>query len=211
MNHLEYIEFLKKKIYDKFNEMAPAEKALERYQHSIGVMNAASKMAFIYSDGDEDFIKKCEIAGILHDYAKFFGKEDYEELALKHHVDFLYDKNYERVYHGYYGYLALIDDFDIHDMDILNAVKNHIMGSGNMSLIEEIIYVADFIEEGRTEEDIPILKPLRALALNGKLKEAVAFESKHLIEHLIKMDNPIHPISLECYNGYIKYLIKEGF
>ena len=104
----------------------------------------------------------------------------------------------------------MIDDLNINDSDILNAVKNHIMGRSEMSLIEEIIYVADLIEEGRTEEEIPILRPLRKLALGGKLKEAVAFESKHVISHLINRNIVVNSLSLDCYNGYIKYLKKEG-
>ena len=209
MNHLEYIEYLKKAIYDKFMKMAPVDKALERYNHSIGVMNMAGKMAFIYNN-DEEFIKKCEIAGILHDYAKFYTIDDYKELTKKHNVDFSFGIDSFRVFHGYYGYLALIDELNITDPDILNGVKNHIMGTKNMSLIEEIIYVADLIEEGRSEEEIPILRPLRSLALGGKLKEAVAFEAKHVISHLVQKNIPVNPISLECYNGYIKYLQKEG-
>ncbi|MBO4667138.1 MAG: bis(5'-nucleosyl)-tetraphosphatase (symmetrical) YqeK [Bacilli bacterium] len=209
MNHLEYIELLKKKLYDNFMASTSREKALERYHHSLGVMNMAGQMAFMYHN-DEEFIKKCEIAGILHDYAKFFKREDYEKLTKEYHVEFCFDKDYERVYHGYYGYLALIRDFDIHDEDILNAVKNHIMGRSNMTLIEKIIYVADLIEEGRTEVEIPILKPLRDLVLKGKLDEGVAFEAKHVVSHLINKNIPIHPVSLETYNYYIKYLIKEG-
>ena len=209
MDHLEYIEYLKKAVFTKFSSMTTFEKAEERSNHSIGVMNIAGKMAFIYNN-DEEFIKKCEIAGILHDYAKFYSIDDFKALTKKHNVDFNLDLESYRVFHGYYGYLALIDDLNITDSDILMAVKNHIMSRSEMTLIEEIIYVADLIEEGRTEEEIPILRPLRKLALGGKLKEAVAFESKHVISHLINKNIVVNSLSLDCYNGYIKYLKKEG-
>ena len=211
MNHNEYLVFLKNKLHDKFYNHTSFEKAEERFNHSLGVMKMAKHLASIYKKDDEDFANKCEIAGLLHDYGKFLTKDDYISLTKKYHIDFSYDLNYVRVYHGYYGYLAVIDDLGIHDNDILKAIKNHIMGSKEMTLIEEIIYVSDLIEEGRDEELIPILVPLRELALSGKLKEAVAFESKFVVKHLIDKNIPVHPVSLECYNGYVKYLNKEGF
>lgn len=211
MNHNEYVKELTNKLHDKFFSSATEEKAMERFNHSLGVKDMAMKLASIYKPNDISFKEKAEIAGLLHDYAKFLTEEDYNRLTKKYHIDFSYDKDYERVYHGYYGYLALIDELDIHDEEILNAVKNHIMGQENMSLLEEIIYVGDLIEMGRREEDIPILHDLRELALNGKLKEAVAFEAKHVVSHLIRKNIPVSVKSLECYNGYVKYLKKGDF
>ena len=209
MNHLEYIEHLKNKLHDKFFNNAPIDKANERFTHSLGVMKIAKEMASLYKPNDEDFYHKCEIAGLLHDYGKFLSRTQYEELTKKYHIDFEYKEEYRQVYHGYYGYLAVIDELGIHDDDIIKGIKNHIMGAQNMGLLEKIIYVSDLIEEGRSEDEIPILKPLRNLALSGKLDQAVAFESKHVIEHLVSRNIPVHPVSLECYNSYIKYLKKE--
>lgn len=209
MNHNEYIEYLKNKLMDNFLSRASVSKANERYLHSLGVAMMARTLAGIYAPHDEDFANKCEIAGILHDYGKFFTRSDYEELTKDNNIDFNYEEDYRQVYHGYYGYLALKRDLGIDDEEILMAVRNHIMGAPIMSLIEEIIYVSDLIEEGRSEEEIPILKPLRELALSGNLKKAVAFESKHVIEHLLKMNIKVNNISLDCYNGYCKYLKEE--
>ena len=95
---------------------------------------------------------------------------------------------------------------DVEDIDILNSIENHIMGAPDMSLLEKIIYVGDLIEMGRNEKEIPILKPLRDLALNGKLDEAVALESKHVLSHLVNCNIPVSPNSLATYNYYVKYL-----
>ena len=186
------------------------DKAMERFNHSLGVMKMAGRLALIYRPNDLEFHNKCEIAGLLHDYGKFYKVQDYLELTKVNNIDFKYDAVYNQVYHGYYGYLGVKRDLKINDNDILMAIRNHIMGAPLMSLIEEIIYVADLIEEGRNEIDIPIVKPLRKLALDGNLKEAVAFEAKHVVSHLIDRNIPIHPESLGCYNGYIKYLKKEN-
>ena len=210
MNHEEYIEYLKKKVHDKFFSSASESKANERYIHSLGVSKVAGTLASIYKPGDESFKEKCEIAGILHDYGKFLNRDDYYILTKRHHIDFEYNDDYRLVYHGYYGYLAVSDDLGIHDKEILNAIKNHIMGAQVMTLIEEIIYVGDLIEENRNVKDIPIVEELRDLAFNGKLKAAVALESQHTIMHLSEKMIPINPLSLDCYNGYIKYLKEEN-
>ena len=206
MNHLEYINYLKEELKKNFYSRTSFEKADERYYHSLGVAKMAKTLALIYRPNDDEFSNKCEIAGILHDYGKFFRREEYEDLTKEYNVKFNYDDASRNVYHGYYGYLAIKRDLNINDEEILLAVRNHIMGAKEMSLIEEIIYVSDFIEEGRSEKEIPILIPLRDLALNGKLKEAVALESKFVIKYLISKNAVINPISLECYNGYNKYL-----
>lgn len=211
LNDPAYLEYLKNKLHDKFFNNANFDKAKIRYDHSIGVMNMAKRLAIIYNPNDEDFIRKAEIAGILHDYAKFLKEEDYNRLTKKYHIDFHYDQDYERVYHGFYGYLDVLDELEIDDKDILNAIKNHIMGAPDMTLLEKIIYVGDLIEMGRKETEIPILKPLRDLALSGKIDEAVAFESKHVIEHLIKCNNPVSVESLKTYNYYVKYLKGVNF
>ena len=209
MNHLEYINYLKEKLLDNFKSHTSNDKAMERFNHSLGVAKMAIKLANIYRPNDIEFQNKCEIAGLLHDYGKFYTAKEYEDLTKENEISFSYDSDYSQVYHGYYGYLGVKRDLNITDKEILMAIRNHIMGAKVMSLIEEIIYVSDLIEEGRNEHDIPILLPLRELALSGNLKQAVALEAKHVISHLVNKNIPVHPVSLECYNGYIKYLKKE--
>ena len=206
LNDPNYIEYLKNKIHDKFYNSADSTKAEIRYLHSLGVKDMAVMLAKMYKPDDLEFIKKAEIAGLLHDYAKFLTEDDYNKLTKKYNIDFVFDKNYERVYHGYYGYLLVKEELEIEDIDILNSIKNHIMGAPDMSLLEKIIYVGDLIEMGRNEKEIPILKPLRDLALNGKLDEAVALESKHVLSHLVNCNIPVSPNSLATYNYYVKYL-----
>ena len=211
LNDDNYIEYLKTKLHNKFYNSTNEKKAKIRYEHSLGVMAMAKRLALIYKGDDANFVRKAEIAGILHDYAKFLTEDEYNKLTKKYHVEFSYDKDYERVYHGYYGYLAVLDELGIDDTEILNAIKNHIMGAPDMTLLEKIIYVGDLIEEGRSELEIPILYPLRDLALNGKLDEAVALESKHVLSHLVKCNIPVSVESLKTYNYYVKYLKGEDF
>ena len=97
---------------------------------------------------------------------------------------------------------------------IVSNKQKDIIDNANIDAIKDLngfFNVGDLIEMGRKETEIPILKPLRDLALSGKIDEAVAFESKHVIEHLIKCNNPVSVESLKTYNYYVKYLKGVNF
>ena len=71
--------------------------------------------------------------------------------------------------------------------------------AAKMSLLDKIIYVADYIEPGRV---FPGVKEARELALID-LDEAVAFETKHTLAHLIEQEQQIYPKTIETYNRWV--------
>lgn len=68
-----------------------------------------------------------------------------------------------------------------------------------MSLLDKIIYVADYIEPGRSFPDV---KEAREIAMID-LDEAVAFETKHTLAHLIAQEIKIYPKTIETYNHWV--------
>ena len=74
-----------------------------------------------------------------------------------------------------------------------------------MSLLDKVLYVADYIEPNR---DFPGVTEARIIA-SQSLDQAVAFETAQTIAHLAKKGIPIHPQTLETYNGYV-YFLKEN-
>lgn len=206
MEHTEYIEHLKKIVFDKFNKQTNQERANERYIHSIGVSEMACRLADILKPGDIDFAHKCEIAGLLHDFAKFDSKERLLELNNKYHTNIDFDDNFRHVYHGYIGYLSVLDELKIYDVDILKAIKNHVMGKANMSLIEEIIYISDYIELNRDDNETKNYSVVREIALSGNIKKAVAQEALAVIDYVNFKNRPLNKVSLETYDYYKKYL-----
>ena len=68
-----------------------------------------------------------------------------------------------------------------------------------MTKLDQIVYVADYIEENR---DFPGVKTARILALTN-LKEAVAFETSHTLAHLIANEKTIYPAAIETYNTWV--------
>ena len=112
-----------------------------RYNHCVNVSKEAVKLAKRYG-GDEE---KAAIAGILHDITKEMPKEEQLQIMLDSGI-ILDDiqKNAPKLWHGISGSVYIKNHLDIDDEDILNAVCYHTTGRAGMSLLEKIIFVADF-------------------------------------------------------------------
>ena len=118
-----------------------------RYQHILGVMQMAKVLAA--RNGVD--VAEAEVAALLHDVAK---EQDISQtktmLQLKGESDYL---NYDEfIWHGPMGAIVAADVMGITNENILNAIKFHVTGRARMSELEKIIFIADYIEPGRTYE-----------------------------------------------------------
>lgn len=100
------------------------------------------------------------------------------------------------------GIYKIQEDLQICDPDILKAVAIHTVGAKDMSLLDKILYVADYIEEGR---DFPLVDQARHIA-NENLDKAVAFEAVNTVAYLASKAVPIYPQTIETYNAFCHYL-----
>ncbi|MCD0153303.1 HD domain-containing protein, partial [Streptococcus agalactiae] len=94
------------------------------------------------------------------------------------------------------------EDLAIKDQDILAAIAKHTVGSAQMSTLDKIVYVADYIEHNR---DFPGVEEARELA-KVDLNKAVAYETARTVAFLASKAQPIYPKTIETYNAYIPYL-----
>ena len=127
-----------------------------RYQHSLGVEAMATELATIHGAD----IEKAAFAGRYHDIAKYFDVEKTNQYIHKYGIDTRYLGN-TALAHSKIAAAILENEYGVVDEDILNAVKSHTTGRVGMSLLEEIVYVADAIEDNR---NYPELKELQAEA-----------------------------------------------
>lgn len=130
----------------------------KRYIHSLGVEKMAVRLATIHGAD----IEKAGFAGRYHDIAKCFSKERMNECIRKYKLPEEYIDN-PALAHSKVAAEILSNEFGVIDEDLLNAVKSHTTGRAGMSLLEEIVYVADAIEDNRS---YPSLKTLQKLAEN---------------------------------------------
>ena len=168
----------------------------DRYNHCVNVSKEAVKLAKRY-DGDEE---KAAVAGILHDITKEMPKE--EQLQIMHDSDIILDdiqKNAPKLWHGISGSVYIKKHFGIEDEDILNAICYHTTGRAGMSLLEKIIFVADFTSEERTYKGVATMRKKS----RKSLEDAMLYGFKFTFSDLSSRELAIHPNELACYNEIV--------
>lgn len=176
-----------------------------RLKHSLNVSKCAVKLSEIYKCDKE----KAEIAGLVHDCAKYFTDEQIEDSIKRFNVELdPLEVNNIALSHSVIGSYVAVDIFNIKDEEIINAIKYHTTGKENMSLLEKIIYIADLIEEDR---NFPRVEELRELTYSGKLEEALLLSFNNTIKFVIDNNQLIHPRTIKARNYILEELIIGTF
>lgn len=164
----------------------------KRFQHCIRVSETSRKLAKL-NNYDED---KAALAGFVHDYAKQVPVEEYIKVIKEQ--DFDQDLlNWNRaIWHGIVGTYFVERDLKIRDPEILTAIWRHTTGDTEMTTLDKIVFVADFIEPGR---DFPGVEEARKVAYDN-LDAGVGYELAHTLAFLVEQRNKIYPRTLEAYN-----------
>lgn len=131
----------------------------KRYEHTLGVAYTAAALAMRFGAPIQD----AQTAGLLHDCAKCLSDEKRLALCEKYGVPITeVERRNPFLLHAKAGALLARRKYGIRDEDILNAVQYHTTGREGMSLLEKIIFVADYIEPGRKQA--PNLAGIRRLS-----------------------------------------------
>ena len=126
-----------------------------RYRHSLGVEEMAVKLARIHGADAE----KAAFAGRYHDLAKNFDDETMDSYIRKYGLpEELIGNN--ALAHSKVGAAILEHEFGVNDPVILDAVRFHTTARKNMTLLDEVIFVADVIEDNRTYSDLAYYQEL---------------------------------------------------
>lgn len=186
-----------KEIETVLKEMLPER----RLKHSLNVSKCAVKLSEIYKCDKQ----KAEIAGLVHDCAKYFTDEQIEDCVRKFNIELdPLEVNNIALSHSVIGSYVAKEVFNIDDEEIINAIKYHTTGRENMSLLEKIIYMADLIEEGRK---FPRVEELRELTFSGKLEEALILSFNNTIKFVIDNDQLIHPRTVSARNYILRNIL----
>ncbi|MRX71337.1 HD domain-containing protein [Bacillus lacus] len=167
----------------------------KRFQHTIGVMDTAVQLAELYG-ADK---KKAELAAIFHDYAKFRPKKEMEKLIREKQMpaDLLF--HHHELWHAPVGAYLVQHEAGIHDEEVLNAIRYHTSGRSGMTLLEKIVYVADYIEPGRSFTGVEEVRELAFQDLDLALLKTVS----NTISFLLKKNRGIYPDTLAAYNDLV--------
>lgn len=176
----------------------------ERYHHTVGVAYTAMSMAMKYNPqpDNNEFMIKAEIAGLLHDCAKCMDNDKKIRICNKNQISYSkIEAENPYLLHGKVGAYISRKEFDILDEDILNAITWHTTGRPDMSLLEKIIFVADYIEPSR--RPIPELNLIRQLAFTD-IDQAVIKILENTLKYLNEKGNPIDDMTQKTYDSYIR-------
>ena len=165
----------------------------KRFQHTLGVMEAA--VALAESNGAD--IHKTAVAALLHDYAKDFSRDELMSYVEKYKIEI--DPVLEQAHQLLHGKVAAriaAEQFGILDDEVLMAIEYHTTGRKGMGLMEKIIYLSDFIEEGR---EYPGVEALRQLA-SQDLDKAVLQALTNTMIYVLRTGKLLHHNTLEARN-----------
>jgi predicted HD superfamily hydrolase involved in NAD metabolism len=177
----------------------------KRYLHSLGVMTTAFSMALVH---DADY-EKALIAGLLHDCAKYMTGEEMLTECIANGVPV---KQVEMLkpdlLHAKLGAFYAKSVYNIEDEEILSAITWHTTGRPDMTLLEKIIFVADYMEPNRTSSVIPNLDNIRKLSFEN-LDKAVYQILGDTIAYLMESGKLIDETTADTYDFYKRKLCKE--
>lgn len=187
------------------------EKELEpkRYEHTLSVTYTAANLAAVHG-GD---VHKALVAGMLHDCAKCLSHKKQMALCVKSHVQLseLEAEENSPLIHAKAGSVLAKEEYGITDEDILNAISYHTTGRPQMSPLEKIIYIADYIEPGRKHikrtASIPStdrLTQVRRMAYRD-LDEALRNILGDSLAYLQEKGGKIDSMTQKTYEYYKKY------
>jgi predicted HD superfamily hydrolase involved in NAD metabolism len=172
----------------------------KRFHHIEGVVQTALSLAAEFGVDHQ----KAELAAWLHDVAKETKQDKLLQIAQENSLELdEVDIMNPHLLHGRIGALIARNKFNIQDTEILKAISNHTLGHPRMSLLEEVIFIADAIEPSRPYEwSDPIKRALQTNSLRGAIVKACQMT----ILEVASSNRVIHPQMIATYNFYL-----EGF
>ncbi|KYD10956.1 hypothetical protein B4102_1742 [Heyndrickxia sporothermodurans] len=167
----------------------------KRYIHTLGVVDTAVHLAEKYQVD----VKKAELAAIFHDYAKFRPLNEMKQIIVQQKFDEQLLHYNPELWHAPVGAYLVQQEAGILDLDILDAIRYHTSGRKNMTDLEKVIYIADYIEPGRS---FPGVEEARKIA-DKDLDEALLFSVRNTIQFLISKHQAVYPDTFELYNDIV--------
>lgn len=197
MSYQSYTAYHRDQLLEKLQSVMSAK----RFTHVLGVEQAAIELARL--NGYDQV--KAGLAGLLHDYAKESSDQEFLDLIDKYQLDPDLKNWNNNVWHGVVGRYKIQEELGLTDPEILRAIEIHTIGATEMTTLDKIVYVADYIEHNR---DFPLVAKAREIAQQN-LDQAVAYETINTVAFLAQKAQPIYPKTIETYNSFVKYMKED--
>lgn len=178
------------KDYERIIE--PRMKAV-RFKHSKNVAKEAVRLARKYGADAE----KAEIAGILHDITKETPDDEQLDVIRRAGIELTeMEKSSRKLWHAISGSAYVQVELGISDIEIIDAIRYHTTGRAGMTLLEKVIFIADFISADRDYEGVDRMRRVADKSLDEAVLEGMAFTIADLAERKLT----IAPDTFAGYN-----------
>jgi predicted HD superfamily hydrolase involved in NAD metabolism len=181
---------------EKLMEAASRQMPSSRWEHTLRVMETAAELARMTGADPE----KADVAAILHDYCKFWPEEKLKEWILRHRLPRELLEYNKELWHAPVGAEAVREELGIDDEAVLDAIRSHTTGRPGMSLLEKVIFLADYIEPGRR---FPGVDEVRQLAREN-LDRAILKALDNTILYLIGRGFKVYPQTILTRNELLE-------
>lgn len=172
----------------------------KRYEHVLRVNETALKInKDLNLNLDEDQI---QYACLLHDCAKDNEADYFNEFKKKYDLKYNVIFKTPVVAHAFLGEVVAKEVYEVDDKNVLDAIKCHTTGKEDMSLLDKLLFISDYIEPNRDFENIDILRDKVYEDFDKSILLALDMQIKHLIDS----NNTIDTETIKARN----YLLKES-
>ena len=173
----------------------------KRFMHILGVQYTAAALAMAHGMD----VKRAELAGVLHDCAKYLTFPEQFAICEQAGISLSpVEKVNPALLHAKLGAYIAKTKYNINDEEILSAIRYHTTGHENMTLLEKIVYIADYIEPNRSFEAAPYsLDEIRKEAY-ADIDRALLMILEDSVGHLKKSGKAVDELTLLTYEYYRK-------
>lgn len=177
----EFVEEIKKKLSEY------------RFYHSLNVADEAKRLALKYGADPE----KAYTAGLVHDIMKDTPKNEQLKLFEKYNINLTpVELESPKTWHAMSGEAYLRNELNVTDEEILKAVRYHTTARAGMSLLEKVLYIADYTSAERNYDDVDVMRE----KADRSLEEAMLYGLQFTINEMVAEGRAVHPDSIHAYN-----------
>ena len=168
-----------------------------RYRHVLSVRDMAVELAGKYGAD----LQKTNLAALLHDCARWMNTRQLFGAVADYEIQLdEFEQISASLLHALVGAELAIDIFSIGDEEILSAVRSHTRGNGAMTLVDKLLFVADFAEPKRSYPEAAAVRKIAKQDLNQAVFEVARFK----IANLLDKGLVVHPDTIAVYNGALR-------
>lgn len=163
----------------KARRLAKKRLSAKRYQHTLNVRRMAVKLAKRWGADPE----KAALAALLHDTAKELPRE--EMLQILNDNAIIAENAQNRpspVWHGICAAILAQTQWGVEDEEVLSAIRCHTTGKPGMSLLDEIVFLADMTSAERDYPEVDYLRKLEKKDIHQAIREALEMNLQWLEE-----------------------------